>query len=436
MAARRAQRAVGASAARAGGTGFGAGRGARGGSAGRVEEASSAGAAPRRSPRPSRARSAGPRAPAASKRPPWLLPAVAAAVFALLGAASWVGLYLVRPHHGRGVAVRVAMPEEHSADAIAAALARAGVVDHPGLFAWLLALTGAADRAPRGAVALRDDLTPRAVLRALAAGTGLVRVTIPEGYTRFEVARRLAEQGVIRSADEFVARTRDPAVLRRYDVRGDSLEGYLYPDTYDLGPQSSVDDVIDRLVTTFRRRLAVLRERHAAGFARAAERGLDERGVITLASLVEQETGAAEDRPRVAAVFWNRLTLPGFEPRVLQSDPTIVYGCRLAHPPSCADAPSTGRVAITRAMLDDAANAYNSYRHAGLPPGPIANPGARALLAVLEPADTRDLYFVAMGGGRSAFAATMAEHEANVQRYLRAGPRGAGAGDAGRAVSP
>jgi UPF0755 protein len=342
-------------------------------------------------------------------------------VCALLAGVLYAGRYLMTPHRGRGVAVRVAMPEQPTADSVALALHRAGVIDRPGLFAWCLTLTGTIDRVPRGALVLRDDVTPRAVLRALASGLGLVRVTVPEGYTRFEVARRLAEAGVVPSAEAFVARTEDPAVLARHGIPGDSLEGYLFPDTYDFAPGGSIDDVLDRMVRTFRRRLADVWARHPEGVARAQSLGLDERAIVTLASMVEEETGAAEDRPRVAAVFWNRLTFPEFQPRLLQSDPTIVYGCRVHRPASCASAPLTGRLPITRAMLEDATNPYNTYRRIGLPPGPISSPGARALEAVLAPASTRELFFVAMGNGRSAFASTLAEHEANVQRYLRGG---------------
>jgi UPF0755 protein len=274
---------------------------------------------------------------------------------------------------------------------------------------------------PQGFLPLRDDLTPRAVLRAIASGVGLVRVTVPEGYTRFEIGERLAAAGLVPSADEFVRRTQDPAVLAHYGVRGDSLEGYLFPDTYDVPTGSSADEIIDRMVSNARRRVAAARDAHPDGVARAERAGLDDRALLVLASLVEKETGAPEDRARVAAVFWNRMTAPEFEPRKLQSDPTIVYGCHAARPPSCADAPRTGRLSITRAMRDDPANPYNTYTHVGLPPGPIANPGLRALEAVLAPADTRDLYFVAMGNGRSAFATTLEEHQANVARYLRAG---------------
>ncbi len=351
----------------------------------------------------------------------WIALAVAFCVI-VAGFVGFAGLYLVRRHHGRGVAVRVRLPDIASADGIARALFAAGVIDRPWLFSWILSLTGTVGQAPHGVVALRDDLAPRSILRALAAGTGVVRVTIPEGYTRFDIARRLVESGIATETREFLARTESPELLSRHGIRGVSFEGYLFPDTYDLSPGMAPDDVIDRLARNFRRRMDEIRARHPDGLARAAQAQLDEYAIVTLASMIEKETGAPEDRSRVAAVFWNRLTLPDFPTRLLQSDPTILYGCRLVRTPSCPETNALSRSSITRAMLDDARNAYNTYRHPALPPGPIANPGTRALEAALAPAATRDLYFVAMGNGRSAFATNNAEHEANVQRYLRRRP--------------
>lgn len=346
---------------------------------------------------------------------------VSAVAVVLVALVAYVGVYLVTPHRGRGGVLRVSLPEPPTSEGVARALYRAGAIDRPWLFAWLITVMGVEDQLPHGVVMLRDDLTPRAVLRALVSGGGVVRVTIPEGSNRFEIARRLAGAGVVDSPEAFVARTQDPVVVARYGVRGDSLEGYLFPDTYDFVLGGRVDDVIDKMVRTFRRRMRELRSRHPEGMSRAERLGLDERAIVILASMVEKETGSDEDRPRIAAVFLNRLTVPTFQPRLLQSDPTVVYGCFVARPPSCAHVELGGRVVITRAMLEDAANPYNTYRHPGLPPGPITNPGVRSLEAVLAPADSGDLYFVSMGNGRSAFASTLAEHQANVQRYLRDG---------------
>ncbi len=396
----------------------------------RVAPPREAGTAPR--PRASRlaGQGGGKRPGGAPRRRAGVGFAVAAVACAVVAVLAYAAVYLVRPHRGRGVAVRVTLPESPTSETVALALYRAHVIDRPWLFSAWLTVTGTIEHARPGMIPLRDDLTPRAVLRAIASGGGLVRVTIPEGYNRFEIAERLAAQHVVETAESFVRETEDPAALARSGVHGDSLEGYLFPDTYDFGIGEGASVAADRMVRTFRRRFAELRARHPDGFARATSGGLSERDVVIFASLVEEETGSPDDRPRVAAVFWNRLRDPTFTPRLLQTDPTIVYGCRVAHPASCPDTPPGGaHVAITRAMLDDPANPYNTYRHVGLPPGPITNPGLAALEATLAPAAIRALYFVATGSGHSAFANTRAEHEANVQRYLRG--RG---GDAG--VSP
>jgi UPF0755 protein len=337
--------------------------------------------------------------------------------------------------------VRVTIDEGADSAAVTRALWTAGTIRHPWLFHLLVAATGAADSAHRGTVALRDDLTPYAILRTLLRGAaGVVRVTVPEGYTRFDIARRLESAGVCPAAD-FLARTEEPAALRRWGVTG-SLEGYLFPDTYDLPPDSPAERVVDRMVTEFARRYRALKAQHPDGVARAtALAGAQpappspdafdaaDRAIVALASLVERETGAPDDRAHIAAVFWNRLRLPDFRPRLLQSDPTVTYGCvamaaRGTALPACDNGDGGVRRAITGAMLNDRANPFNTYQHEGLPPGPIANPGARALAAALSPTGDQDLYFVAMGEGRSAFAPSLEEHRRNVQRYLHRGDSG------------
>ncbi len=303
-------------------------------------------------------------------------------------------------------------------DDVAVALFRAGAVDRPWLFSWVLALTGTSDRIPRRTLLLRDDLAPRALLRALAHGGSLVRVTVPEGFNRFEVAQRLSREGVVTSADAFVSATEDATLLARIGVRAPTCEGYLFPDTYDLYPDSAPEEIIARMTQNLRRRLSDARARIPVTDPRVARLALDDHAVLTLASLVEEEAGVPEDRPRVSAVFFNRMTSPRFSPRLLQSDPTVVYGCRMTPRGPCEGVARTGRVPITRAMLEDPSNPYNTYRHEGLPPGPISNPGRASIESALRPAAVESLYFVAAGEGRSAFADTLSEHNANVQRYL------------------
>jgi UPF0755 protein len=358
----------------------------------------------------------------------------ALAAIALLGVVAFTGWYLITPRRGRGVAVRVTVPAGVSAATLTTLLWRAGVIDRPWAFRPLLVLSGTHGRVRAGMVPLRDDLAPRAVLRALAYGGGLVRVTIPEGFTRFEIARRLDAMGVC-DDEAFLASTESPEAVRRAGATAvgvaATVEGYLFPDTYDLPLGAPCDEVVERMTGVFHRRLDALRGRHPAGFARVAALAGDEgdpvRVLVTLASIVEKETGLPDDRPHVASVFWNRLTRPDFLPRLLQSDPTVTYGClagpRAGVPVACA-AGDGGVAPITAAMLNDARNPWNTYRHEALPPTPVCNPGAAALAAVLDPMASDDLYFVARGDGRSVFAATLDAHRRNVREHLRRTPLG------------
>ena len=232
---------------------------------------------------------------------------------------------------------------------------------------------------------------------------------------RDDVAERLAYWGVT-GASEFLAVTADPRVARAHGLPGPTLEGYLFPATYELAQHTPPEDVVDRLVRAFRRQVMPLLEEHPGGLA-ALKRdfGWDLHDVVTLASIVEKEAAVREERPVIAGVFLNRLRSPDFRPKRLQADPTVAYGC-LAAPgaaPSCAGFDGT----ITRSMTDDPQNPYNTYRIERLPPGPIANPGAGAIEAVLAPAAHDYLYFVARGGRRHHFSASHEEHVRAAARY-------------------
>jgi UPF0755 protein len=174
--------------------------------------------------------------------------------------------------------------------------------------------------------------------------------------------------------------------------------------------------VLGTLVGEATKRLAALIERRKPDFDRAqAELGMGLHEVVTFASVVEKEAARAEERPLIASVFRNRLTDPTFKPaRSLQSDPTAVYGC-LVRPELASCRNFNGKV--LPAMLRDPENAYNTYRRPGLPPGPIANPGLSALEAVLAPAATEYLFFVASGNGHHIFSRTLEEHEAAIHRH-------------------
>jgi UPF0755 protein len=189
----------------------------------------------------------------------------------------------------------------------------------------------------------------------------------------------------------------------------ESAEGYLFPATYDLGLDSDPRDVVRRLVAEADKRWEALSARHPEGAQRLeASLGWGRREIVIAASMIEKEAAVDEDRPLIASVFVNRLLDPEFKTRKLQSDPTSSYGC-IAFP---AEAPSCAEFAgkPTPAMNRDAKNRYSTYTHSGLPPGPIANPGAKSLEAALSPPATRYLYFVATGGGRHTFSETFDAH--------------------------
>ncbi|HEX4338116.1 MAG TPA: endolytic transglycosylase MltG [Polyangiaceae bacterium] len=328
----------------------------------------------------------------------------------------WFAFSLGRSRAGTGRAVEIAWPGDVGAGAGAALLVSAGVLESPSSFRVLLALAGPFVTLEPGPHLLTDDLTPFEVLRRLArfSSRTRVRVVVPEGFNRFQISARLEQLRVCAHA-EFDRLVTDPAWLATSGLTGDSAEGFLAPATYELFADATAAGVASELVETTRKRLVGLRETHAEELAKLSSRyGWQERDVLTLASVVEKEAAKADECPVIASVFFNRLDDPTFRPaRTLQSDPTAAYGC-LADPTLASCTGYAGRVAPP--MLRDAANPYNTYRHPGLPPGPIANPGMPAILAVLSPATTDYLFFVASGDGRHAFSRTLGEHEAAIHR--------------------
>lgn len=308
--------------------------------------------------------------------------------------------------------VHYLVPAEASAEGVATDLAQLHVVDSAFLFSAYLRLVDADEVFRKGeTIELPFGTTPEQLARRLARGLGAVarRITIPEGYDTVAIAGRLADAGLGRRED-FLRAMRDPAVAQELGLPGPTLEGYLFPDTYEFLDDLSVRDVLAKMVDDYHQRVDPIFERHEEAFdALRADDGFTEREVVILASLVEKEAAVAEERARIAGVFLNRLRSPTFLPRQrLQSDPTVSYGCRVEPEaaPSCQGFDGT----ITRAMLDDTANRFNTYRHGGLPPTPIASPGAASIEAVLTAERHDYFYFVARGNRRHAFSTTLGEH--------------------------
>jgi len=328
-----------------------------------------------------------------------------------------VELWAELPNRGRGNEIVFEVPRGTGPRGLAKSLAARGVVSDALRFELYTRFRRATPRIRAGRYLLRDDLAPVQVLARIArvGAGGALRVTIPEGKNIFQIGQLLAAEGIARAPD-FLRAARDPALLGSLRIHADSAEGFLFPDTYDLAPGTRAEDVVRRLHTNFESKAAPLFATHAARMTELAAIGVDTRGVMTLASLVEAEARMPSERPRVAAVFLNRLTRPDFSPRYLNTDPAVAYGCLRDATQACAGYSGDART-ITRAMLQDPDNPYNTYKRPGLPPGPVCNPGLDAIRAVLEPAAGDELYFVAKGDGSHAFARTLAEHTANVRRY-------------------
>jgi UPF0755 protein len=322
-----------------------------------------------------------------------------AAAGAAIAARAWWLRALSAPEGEREAAI-VEVPAGASLRAVAAQLEAKGAIRDARAFAWLARLERKDGALKVGEYEIAPGLGAREVLSLLVEGrVRLHALTIPEGLRIEEIAARVAEAG-FGTARDYVALARDAAFARAQGAEGDTLEGYLFPETYHFPRGASAKEVIGAQLAQFEQAWSELAPL-------AARRGLTRRQVVILASLVEKETGAPEERPLISAVFHNRVA----RRMRLETDPSVIYGI-----------PNFDGN-LRRVHLEDEANPYNTYRIPSLPPGPIANPGAAALRAAVEPAPGVDfLFFVSRGDGTHAFSSTYAEHLLAVRKYqLRRG---------------
>ena len=326
-----------------------------------------------------------------------------AAAFLLLmliaaGAAWWFYAGVDRPYKGYETEeVFVEIPPGAGSVAIARRLADAGVVHDVNSFRLALWITGDGRRLQAGEYRFDHPLSPRQVADRIARGDVFVRpITFPEGLTIKQMAAIYEAKG-FGPAKEFADAAKNAALVAAIDPEAKDLEGYLFPDTYKLPRRATAAQLVARMVQDFMKALT-------PELIEAAEtRQLNVRQLVTLASIVEKETGNKEERPLVAAVYSNRLRIG----MGLQCDPTVIYALERV-------GRYTGNLTREDLQFD---SRYNTYRYAGLPPGPIASPGRASLAAAAHPADASYLYFVSKNDGSHAFAATLDEHNRNVQKY-------------------
>lgn len=314
-----------------------------------------------------------------------------------------IGAMAVRRHRALDLPVQqaeihhvVEVPEGASFKETASLLAQNGLIVSPFWFRLLGKFQDAERKIKPGEYDLHTAMRPAEILGTLVAGRVIqYSVTIPEGLTAQQISRVLGETGIVKGAD--VTRlVSDPALIKALGIDAPTLEGYLFPDTYHFPKRARTEEVIRAMVGRLRQVFTPeLR-------AQSAALQLTEIQVLTLASIIEKETGQDAERPLISAVFHNRLRkgLP------LQSDPTVIYGI------------PNFNGNLTRKDLARP-TPYNTYTNPKLPPGPIANPGARSIQAALNPAPVNYIFFVSKNDGTHEFSATLGEHNRAVEKYQK-----------------
>ena len=313
---------------------------------------------------------------------------VAFVIIPLAGSSSYTG--------ERGVPVYFTVRPGMSVSEIGKELYERGIIDSEMKFWWTAKLNGFENKVKSGTFAMQTGMTPRDALETLVYGnTVTIRFTIPEGFSVRDIAQRLDDEGLVK-ADAFISLAKTyrpyPYVEEHENVRY-AVEGFLFPDTYEINGEFDAARIMQMMAENFDRRLTKeMRDR-------AREMDLSIYELVTLASLVEKEAYHEEDRPIIAQIFLKRLRLG----MPLQADPTVQY---------LLDAPKEDLLYRDTEIESP----YNTYQNVGLPPGPIASPGTASLMAVLHPADTNYLYFVADRNGNNYYATNYADHLALVDQ--------------------
>ena len=330
----------------------------------------------------------------------WLLLGAAALALAVAALAALVanryGGYIAAPEPALKKEKLVEIAPGMSFKKVTAMLDEQGVISHPYYFLTLARAKGVTTRVQAGEYAFKPGMNPLQILDLITRGDVTVwELMVPEGFTMMEIAGRLAELGPW-SSEVFLAIATDPARTGEVGIPIASMEGYLFPAHYPLRLSMTEDEVIENMLTRG------LRERTPDRLQRAAELGFSWHQVLTLAAMVQKEAVLDDEMSDIAGVFINRLKLD----MKLQCDPTAVYDLTEFTPP------------IKKEHLQRD-SPYNTYLYKGLPPGPICNPGQKAIDASLNPSTAGYLYFVATGAGRHVFSIEYRDHVNNVNKYLK-----------------
>ena len=295
-------------------------------------------------------------------------------------------------HIDRSVVLSIAPGEAFGQ--LAARMETEGLITSPFKFKLLARIKGVDKKLKSGEYRLSSTMTPERILEVLISGrVFLYRLTIPEGYTARQIAAQIASQG-LGNEEEFMDLVTNARIAHDLGIEAQSLEGYLFPDTYYFPKQVGALTIVQKMVQQFKEQFKPEWQE------RARELNLSVHEVVTLASIIEKETGDPSERPLISSVFHNRLK----KKMRLESDPTVIYGIK----------DFDGN--LKRSHLTTP-TPYNTYIIKGLPPGPIANPGRAAIEAALYPAQTDYLFFVSKQDHTHHFSATIEEHRRAVRKY-------------------
>jgi UPF0755 protein len=316
----------------------------------------------------------------------------------IIGTLAWQGATLYRyAYHPAGTVdaqdlIPVIAGETFTS--LASKLEQRGIITDTRSFKLLALIRGDDKKLKAGEYALSPSMTPIQVLDTFVGGQSyLHRLTIPEGYTLKQIAEKV-HRNEYGQRDEFITLANDPTFVSRFGIEVQSLEGYLFPDTYYFPKGASIEMIIKKMVERFKEQFPPQWKDRAKDLDRSIHE------IVTLASIIEKETGDPSERPVIASVFHNRLK----KKMRLESDPTVIYGI----PNFDGNIKRKHLTALTP---------YNTYKIKGLPPGPIANPGRAAIEAALYPAQTDYLFFVSKKDTTHHFSRTIQEHQKAVRKY-------------------
>lgn len=309
-----------------------------------------------------------------------------------------VGLFYYQasqPASEKNQAMIFEIPPGMTLKQVALELSRQGLIRSPSAFQAIAYIQDKQKQIMVGEFSLSPSMPPSKILLRITSGkTVLHSVTIPEGYRITEIATLLHSEGLA-DQEVFIRQARDENLIRSLGIPADNLEGYLFPETYHLSKFTAEKKIVQKMVDTFREQ--VLKPQLLMS---AKKSSLAWYEIITLASLIEKETGLDSERKIISSVFHNRLR----KNMRLQTDPTVIY----------AMGKFDGNIRKRDLKID---SPYNTYRYKGLPPGPIANPGLKSIVAAISPIKSDHLYFVSRQDGSHHFSSTLIEHNRAVQKY-------------------